>query len=109
MRKPQRNAARQKEQKAIGRERIEVLFEQAGKSFPKEPARAHRYVQMARKMAMRYNIRMPKAFKRKYCRGCGKFLVPGKNSTVRTARKSVTVKCLECGHVMRFPLAKKAK
>lgn len=109
MRRPQRFGAKQREQKAIGLERIKILFKQAAEAFGRDPARAHRYVQLARRIAMRYNIRMPRELKRRYCRSCYRFLVPGKNSMVRTtaAKKSVTVKCLECGHIMRFPYGKK--
>ena len=95
-------------QKTIAKERIERLFKQASDVFAKNPARAHRYVQLAWKIAMRYNVRVPKELKMRYCRECHSFLVPGKNSIVRIASgsKSLTVKCLECGHIARFPYRK---
>ena len=92
-------------QQAIGAERIERLFSLAEKEFPSHPERSHRYVSLARKIAMRYNIRLPSGLKRLYCRKCYKYLKPSINSRVRTnpRQRAVTVTCLECGHVMRYP------
>jgi len=92
-------------QKKIAKERIEKLFSMAEGS-----PRADRYVEMARKIAMRYNIRIPPRLKRKFCSKCYKFLTPN-NSTVRTSRKekAVIVKCLNCGAVMRYPLKRAQK
>jgi ribonuclease P protein subunit RPR2 len=106
MRRPDR---KQIWQKRIGSERIRILFDLASSEFKKHPERSDRYVQLARKIAMRYNIRMPKSLKRKVCKKCHKYLVPGKNCRVRTSapQKSVIVKCLECGNVTRHPYRKK--
>jgi ribonuclease P protein subunit RPR2 len=105
MRKPSRKQAWQKE---VGSERIKLLFDLASQEFKKHPERSNRYVQLARKIAMRYNIRMPKGLKRKFCKKCYGYLVPGTNCRVRTRteQKSVIVKCLECGNVMRYPYRK---
>jgi ribonuclease P protein subunit RPR2 len=95
-------------QQSLGRERIERLFDLAEKEFQKHPERSHRYVSLARKIAMRYNIRLPPELKRSYCRKCYKYLKPTINSRVRTSPKqqALLVTCLECGHVMRFPYRK---
>ena len=95
----------------IARERIERLFLLADEVFDKEPERAHRYVQLARKIAMRYNIRIPKDFKRRFCKKCYKYLKPNINCRVRTraSQQAVIVTCLECGHVMRYPYRKEKK
>jgi ribonuclease P protein subunit RPR2 len=92
-------------QQAAGRERIEKLFSLAGKEFYSHPERSHRYVSLARKIAMRYNIRLPAELKRLYCKKCYKYLKPSINSRVRTNRvqRAVIVTCMECGHVMRYP------
>jgi ribonuclease P protein subunit RPR2 len=95
-------------QQEIGMERIQRLFSLADKEFSKNPSRSHRYVSLARKIAMRYNIRLPPELKRRYCKKCYKYLKPSINCRVRTSAKqrAVTVACLECGHVMRHPYRK---
>ncbi len=107
MRKPGRKQAWQK---GVGTERIKILFDLASQEFKSHPERSTRYVQLARKIAMRYNIRMPRGLKKKFCKKCYKYLVPGVNCRVRTraTQKSVIIKCLECGNIMRDPYGKKS-
>ena len=95
-------------QKRMARERIELLFRKAGEEFRDNPERSHRYVQLARRIGMRYNIRMPKSARTRICKFCHRYLVHGANSRVRTRKEqqAVIVKCLECGHVMRYPYRK---
>lgn len=106
MRRPSKKQVWQKE---IGSERIKILFDLASQEFKNHPERSDRYVHLARKIAMRYNIRMPKELKRKFCKKCYKYLVPGVNCRVRTRtmQRAVIVKCLECGNIMRYPYRKK--
>lgn len=95
----------------IARERIEVLFRGAEKEFGTNPDLSHRWVRMARKIANRYNIRFTRQQRRRFCKKCMSFLVPGKNATVRTStkQKAVIIKCLECGNVMRLPYRREKK
>ena len=88
--------------------RVERLFSLAESSFDSHPERSHRYAELIRRLAMRTNLRLPKGIRRRICGRCGKFLVPGKNSNVRTSsrQESVIVTCQECGHVMRYPYRK---
>lgn len=88
-----------------GRERIRILFEQAEQAFKEDPALANRYVELARRIAMRFNIRLEKRQKRRICKKCHAYLVPGESCTVRTSskRQAVIVTCGICGHAMRFP------
>ena len=104
-RRPSRKPVWQRE---TGVERIEKLFALAEKEFDKHPERSHRYVFLARKIAMRYNIRIPGLLKRRFCKKCYKYLKPSINCRVRTrsSQQAVIVKCLECGHVMRYPYRK---
>lgn len=92
-------------QKGIAAERIRTLFERAGKEFENHPEKSHRYVQLARKIGMRYNVSIPREFRKSFCKKCYRYLVPGANCTVRTSskRRAVTMTCGECGHVMRHP------
>lgn len=93
-------------QKDIARERIEILFNLADKEFPGKYA--NRYVELARKIGMRYNIRIPSQLKRKFCKKCHSFLKFGSNSIHRTNRndQAVIIVCKECNHKMRYPYRK---
>ncbi len=99
------------ENRKITLERIRKLFFQAGEAFGKEPERSHKYAKMARKLAMRYNVRLPPALKRKVCKGCGKYMATGKTCRVRLSpkREAVIVTCMGCGHVSRHPYRKGKK
>lgn len=92
--------------KEIARERIKKLFAEADKAFSKDKKLANRYVALARKIAMKFNLRMPGGYKRKFCKHCYSYLKPGKNLRVRTKDKKVIYYCLECKKFMRFPLPK---
>jgi len=96
-----------KKQKEIAKERIKTLFAQAQEVFPKNKSLANRYVTLARKLAMKVRIRIPKEYKRKFCKHCYKFLVSGKNSRTRTRDGKVIISCLECKKFMRIPFKKK--
>lgn len=92
-------------QKKIARERIEILFEEAEKNFPKNKRRADRYVELARKIAMRYRVGIPERYRRKFCEECYSYIKPGVNCKVEVDNDEKTVKwkCDECGHVKRYP------
>jgi len=102
-----RNMRRKKPEswQKIAKERIAILFDEAESSFAKHPERSRRYVELARKIGMRYNVRFEKRMKMRFCRKCNSYLKPGVNSRVRTdeKRKSVLTTCLSCGHVSRHP------
>jgi ribonuclease P protein subunit RPR2 len=96
-------------QKSIAKERIELLFEEAEKSFKERPNDSHRYIQLAREMGMRYRVRIPKELKRLYCKNCKKYIKPGVNATVRLSQKrfsKVVITCKECGDIRRIPYKK---
>lgn len=87
----------------IAEERIIILFKEAGAMFNKDRKLANRYVSLARKIAMKYKVKIPKELKRRFCKNCYKFLVPGKNCRVRLKEGKVIYYCLECKKFMRFP------
>lgn len=93
----------------IAKERIEILFRQAEKEFPEHKERSNRYVELARKIGMRYKVRIPKKLKRKFCNNCYSYIKPGVNCSVRLDSEENTVvwKCKECGHKKRYPYDKK--
>lgn len=87
-------------------EKIKVLFKEAKLQFSKNPSLSNRYVKLARKIAMKYNIRMPREFKRKFCKHCYTYLVPSKNCRVRIHKSRVIYYCNKCKKFMRFVLKK---
>lgn len=91
--------------KRIAKERIQILLDLAGKEFDKHPERSKRYVELARKIGMRYNVRPEKGMKMKFCSKCFSYLKPGVNCRVRTRKdkQSVVITCLACGHISRHP------
>jgi ribonuclease P protein subunit RPR2 len=89
----------------IAKERIRILFREARKEFREHPDRSRKYVKLARRIGMRYNVRIPKDLKRKFCKKCFSYLVPGVSCKVRTRsdKKSVVLTCSNCGEIMRYP------
>lgn len=89
----------------IARERIGMLFEESDKIVKEDRKLAKRYIELARRIGMRYNIRMPAGLKRKYCRHCRSHLY---GSQHRLRRGMVTIKCVSCGRTIRYPYRKKS-
>ncbi|MBD3319016.1 ribonuclease P [Candidatus Woesearchaeota archaeon] len=92
--------------KRIARKRIHELFELAAEVFSIDPALSTRYVSLARKIAMRFKVRIPRALKRKFCKHCYAYLVPGKNARVRVQNGKVVIFCTGCKKYTRIPLSK---
>ncbi len=102
----------QREKKRIARERVETLFTLAERVFPYDESLANRYVEIALAVQQKAKIRLPRKWKRRYCKRCHSFLVPGKNAQVRLRSRPyphVVVKCLNCGHIMRYPYLREKK
>ncbi|MFQ6107321.1 MAG: ribonuclease P protein component 4 [Thermoplasmata archaeon] len=94
-------------ERRIARERIRILFELAEKEALRgNMRRSNRYVQLARRIGMRYTTPIPSALKRRFCRRCGNFLLPATTSRVRLRSSRITITCGGCGHVMRMPYLK---
>ncbi len=93
-------------QQELAAERIEILFSQA----TKRPEWADRYVFLARKLAMKYNVKIPHELRRRFCHKCYHYFGPSK-ATVRTnpRTKAVEYTCKNCGHVNRYPYIKEKK
>lgn len=95
----------------IARERIEILFQEAEAALEKHPERARRYVSLAKRIGMRYNVRLTREMKSKFCGKCFSLLRPGVNCRIRLRkdRQAVVVTCLECGSVSRHPYIREKK
>ncbi|MBI2084801.1 MAG: ribonuclease P [Candidatus Aenigmarchaeota archaeon] len=92
-------------QTKIAKERIQILFSLAEKEFRRHHERSRHYVELARKIGLRYNIRLDKDKKREFCKKCNTLLKPGISSKVRLDKltKTINVRCLNCKKVYRYP------
>jgi ribonuclease P protein subunit RPR2 len=87
----------------IASERIQILFNEAAKAAARHPDRAKRYVKLARKIGMRYNVRLAKHLKIRFCKHCYSYLVPGRNAQQRLKDGILNIKCFSCNKKMRIP------
>lgn len=88
---------------AIAAERIErlaVLAEAA--VVDEEPDRSRRYVRLARRLAERHRLSLPKRFDRAACDQCDVYQRPGRNVRVRV-QEGVVVRRCDCGGTDRYP------
>ncbi|MGA1872506.1 MAG: ribonuclease P protein component 4 [Thermoplasmatota archaeon] len=85
-------------------DRIETLYSLAfNMARSGELDLARRYLTLARKIGMRYTVRIPTRLKRSTCRGCRTPMLPNITSRIRIRDGRRIVTCLECGRVMRYP------
>jgi ribonuclease P protein subunit RPR2 len=89
-------------EKTIAKERIGDLLERAEKFRKVDLELARRYVEIARKISMRYRVKIPEDKRLNFCKKC---LYPYTSSTarVRIRKNRVIITCLKCGYVRRFP------
>jgi len=70
---------------------------------------ASRYLFLAKKMGMKYNLRQPRGFRLKFCKYCRSYLMSGRNATIRLKKGCVEVRCHRCGSVKRHPYLKERR
>jgi ribonuclease P protein subunit RPR2 len=98
-------SGRKKHSKAnrkIALRKIEGLFVQAKRKTSSDMALSDRYVEIARKIAMKQKVKIPSVYKRQFCKTCHSFLMPGKNCRVRLSKKNVVYFCSRCKSFTRF-------
>lgn len=93
------------ESRRLARERIEILFDRAREFFPENPVLSDRCVELARRIAMRQRVRIPRELRRRFCRRCSAYLVPGSTLRVRVRRGKVVTTCMRCGRHRRYQMA----
>ena len=105
----QRTRSLSPERVKIAEERIEILFDLAEKEFKNHPERSRRYVELARKIGMRCNVRLKTGQKRRFCKKCNQLFIPKKTCEIEVGprKKMMEMKCLNCGSVYRKPYVKK--
>jgi ribonuclease P protein subunit RPR2 len=93
----------------IVRERIAILLALAGKEVKIRPERARRYCDLVRRLAKRYNVRLSRRDRMRFCKRCLSYWVPSSNVKVRLRKRE---RCAEyacaCGAVAKFPYSKRA-
>jgi ribonuclease P protein subunit RPR2 len=100
-----RRGKRTKEMVNIAGERIDILFDLAEEEASAHNLlRANRYVELARKIGMRYNVRIPTRYRRRYCKHCHAYLLPSVSCRVRVSNGKVIYFCENCGDYLRIPL-----
>ncbi|NIB98944.1 ribonuclease P protein component 4 [Halobacterium sp. R2-5] len=81
-------------------ERLHALAQNAAREGDDD--RAREYVRLARRLAERNRLTLPRAFRRFTCDACDAYLIPGRNARVRTRDGHVVVTC-DCGSHARYP------
>jgi RNase P subunit RPR2 len=82
----------------IAKERIEILMSEAAASRPEF---ARRYMKLAKKIGMRYNVRLGE-HKKKFCKYCFSYYT-SENSTRRLKNGILSITCKVCKKVTRIP------
>lgn len=90
------------QQKKLALDEIRSILNKAETVFDEKPDLAHKYAKKARRTALKYKINLPLKFKRRICKNCHSFLVPGKNLRVRTRNGHMVYYCMECKKFMRI-------
>jgi ribonuclease P protein subunit RPR2 len=89
--------------KQIAAERIERLADLASEAVANgEEDRAREYVRLARRVAERHRLSLPRQFARAICGRCDAYMRPGVNARVRVQRGRVVYTC-DCGEISRYP------
>ncbi|WP_254523463.1 ribonuclease P protein component 4 [Natrinema caseinilyticum] len=87
----------------IAAERIERLHDLArAAAAAGEDDRAREYVRLARRIAERNRLSLPREFRRFTCDRCDAYLRPGKNARVRVQDGHIVLTC-DCGAHARYP------
>ena len=99
-----RGVKRRASAKADAAEAAKSLMGHAVRMSASDLALAKRQAGLARKVMLRYNVRLDYSLRRFICHGCKKLIVPGVNARVRLNRGRppiIRITCLECGHTNR--------
>jgi len=84
-----------------------ALIESASLTAPTDPELAKRQAALARRIALKFNLRFDWRLKRFYCHGCKRLIIPGMNARVRLGpERMLLVTCLQCNFVNRKRIRK---
>ncbi|MBI2583610.1 MAG: ribonuclease P [Candidatus Aenigmarchaeota archaeon] len=102
-----RRSTKPPEELKIAKERITILFGEAEKMVRNDKKLANRYVELARKIGMRYNISIPSYLRKLVCRKCKEYMYPGITAKISTKKGYLRKECLQCGKVTKIRIKKK--
>jgi RNase P subunit RPR2 len=83
---------------------VRLLTESSVSLAKTDLALAREQAALARRVMLRFNVRLDSSLKRFTCRGCKSLLVPGVNARVRLGHGkpgAIRIVCLDCGRVNR--------
>ena len=83
---------------------VRQLTESSVNLASKDLAMAKEQAALARRVRLRFNIRLDASLKRYTCSGCKTLIVPGVNARVRLGHgkpPAIRITCAECGRVNR--------
>jgi ribonuclease P protein subunit RPR2 len=90
--------------KDLALERIYRIIDIAKETALYDLELANKQASIAKRISMRYKVRLPYEIRMLFCKRCKRFIVPGINSRVRIGRsnvKAIRISCLECNHIYR--------
>ena len=89
--------------KQIATQRIQILFHNALFNAKNNPRLAERQAEIAKKISMKFKIKMPFEISSSFCKKCKKFIPPGIASKIRLGSKpkSIRITCSYCNHTYR--------
>ncbi|MCS7122072.1 MAG: ribonuclease P [Archaeoglobaceae archaeon] len=93
-------------ERKIARERIDELMKRSQIYKYTSYELAKRYVELAKKISMKYRVRMSREQKRSFCKKC-MYPYRADRMRVRIKKRRVIVTCLNCKHSRRFQLKPK--
>lgn len=81
------------------------LIETAARTATEDVELAKRQAALARRLALKFNLRFDWSQKRFFCHGCKALIFPGANARVRLGPdKMLLITCADCGRVNRKKL-----
>ena len=89
--------------KEIAIKRMEILFNNALSNAKNNPGLAQRQAEIAKKISLKFKIKMPLEISLSFCKKCKKFIAPGIASKIRLGSKpkSIRITCSYCNHTYR--------
>ena len=89
--------------KEIATKRIEILFYNALSNAKNNLVLAEKQAVIAKKISMKFKIKMPFEISSSFCKKCKKFIPPGIASKIRLGSKpkSIRITCSYCNHTHR--------
>ncbi|MBI4170266.1 MAG: hypothetical protein HY514_01110 [Candidatus Aenigmarchaeota archaeon] len=98
---PERSRKKPEYQTKIAKERIEILFSEM-ENAPDDLAR--RYIRLAKKIGMRYNVKLGPGKKRKFCKYC---FTPFRGAKTRLKNRFLVRECRFCKKAAKMKIKSK--